>query len=80
MDIMKNDICIDEERLRRAPQSEPELGESPEGGGHRESPRSSEPKALAIRLRRVARYSDEQVGAVFRVNLGGTAKRLRPKG
>lgn len=76
----RKQTCVDEECLNRAPQSEPEFGESPEVGGYGESPRSSEPKAQAIRLRRVARYSERQVGAVNRVNLGGTAKRLRPKG
>ncbi len=50
---LNKSICAEEERLKTAPQSEPESGESPEGGSFRESPPSSEPNAASSRLRRV---------------------------
>ena len=41
--IISKDMCFEEESSGNAPQSEPEYGESPEGGICEKSPRSSEP-------------------------------------
>ena len=77
--IIKKDMCIEEESLGNAPQSELEDGESPAGRAHRESPPSSEPNAFRpLGFAGRARYSVNERTHLPVRQFGWYRERLRP--